>query len=58
MWMQRLALTWVFRLCSEPGRLASRYFKYNFLFLYYLLVDGLRGRAWERPAEISPLAKT
>jgi N-acetylglucosaminyldiphosphoundecaprenol N-acetyl-beta-D-mannosaminyltransferase len=46
-WMQRLGLTWVFRLCSEPHRLAARYFKYNFLFLFYLLWDGLRGRASE-----------
>ncbi len=46
-WMQRLGLTWVFRLVSEPRRLASRYFKYNLLFLFYLLWDGLRGRASE-----------
>jgi N-acetylglucosaminyldiphosphoundecaprenol N-acetyl-beta-D-mannosaminyltransferase len=45
-WMQRLGLTWVYRLGSEPRRLASRYFKYNFLFLFYLVWDGLRGRAW------------
>ncbi|HUA37143.1 MAG TPA: WecB/TagA/CpsF family glycosyltransferase [Candidatus Sulfopaludibacter sp.] len=44
-WMQRLGMTWIFRLCSEPGRLAQRYFKYNFLFVFYLLWDGLRGRA-------------
>jgi len=45
-WMQRLGLTWVFRLLSEPARLGPRYLRYNSLFLYYLLVDGLRGRAW------------
>ena len=45
-WMQRLGLTWVYRLGSEPRRLGPRYFKYNALFLYYLLIDGLRGRAW------------
>jgi N-acetylglucosaminyldiphosphoundecaprenol N-acetyl-beta-D-mannosaminyltransferase len=44
-WMQRLGMTWIFRLCSEPGRLATRYFKYNFLFVFYLLWDGLHGRA-------------
>ena len=44
-WMQRLGLTWVFRVCSEPRRLAARYFKYNFLFLFYLLWDGLHGQA-------------
>jgi N-acetylglucosaminyldiphosphoundecaprenol N-acetyl-beta-D-mannosaminyltransferase len=41
-WMQRLALTWVFRLWSEPRRLGPRYFRYNFLFLYYLVRDKLR----------------
>jgi UDP-N-acetyl-D-mannosaminuronic acid transferase (WecB/TagA/CpsF family) len=35
----------VFRLLSEPKRLGPRYAKYNFLFLWYLLWDGLRGKA-------------
>lgn len=46
-WMQRRGLTWLFRLCAEPRRLAGRYLKYNGLFLWYLLCDGLRGRAWK-----------
>jgi len=46
LWMQRLGLTWVFRILSEPRRLGPRYLKHNFLFLYYLLWDGIRGRAW------------
>jgi N-acetylglucosaminyldiphosphoundecaprenol N-acetyl-beta-D-mannosaminyltransferase len=46
MWMQRLGLGWLFRLCSEPRRLLGRYVKYNSLFLFYLLWDGLRGKAW------------
>ena len=46
LWMQRVGLTWVFRLASEPRRLLGRYLRYNFLFLFYLAVDGLRGRAW------------
>jgi N-acetylglucosaminyldiphosphoundecaprenol N-acetyl-beta-D-mannosaminyltransferase len=46
LWMQRVGLTWVYRLGSEPRRLASRYLKYNFLFLFYLIWDGLRGRGW------------
>jgi N-acetylglucosaminyldiphosphoundecaprenol N-acetyl-beta-D-mannosaminyltransferase len=46
LWMQRLGLTWVYRLASEPRRLISRYLKYNLLFLFYLFRDGLRGRAW------------
>lgn len=44
LWMQQMGLTWLFRLGSEPRRLAPRYFKYNLLFLFYLLRDGLRGR--------------
>jgi N-acetylglucosaminyldiphosphoundecaprenol N-acetyl-beta-D-mannosaminyltransferase len=48
LWMQRIGLTWVFRLGSEPRRLAPRYFKFNFLFLFYLLWDGMRGRALNR----------
>jgi N-acetylglucosaminyldiphosphoundecaprenol N-acetyl-beta-D-mannosaminyltransferase len=42
-WMQRLGLTWLFRLASEPGRLGPRYLRYNLLFLFYLFWDGLRG---------------
>ena len=38
-WMQRVGLTWIYRLASEPRRLASRYLRYNSLFLYYLLRD-------------------
>ena len=45
-WIQRCGLTWVFRLWTEPWRLGPRYFKYNLLFLFYLLRDGLGGRAW------------
>jgi N-acetylglucosaminyldiphosphoundecaprenol N-acetyl-beta-D-mannosaminyltransferase len=47
-WMQRLGLTWIFRLASEPRRLGPRYLRYNLLFLWYLIVDGVRGRAWEK----------
>jgi N-acetylglucosaminyldiphosphoundecaprenol N-acetyl-beta-D-mannosaminyltransferase len=38
-WIQRLGMTWFFRLCSEPRRLAGRYLRFNSLFLYYLLRD-------------------
>jgi N-acetylglucosaminyldiphosphoundecaprenol N-acetyl-beta-D-mannosaminyltransferase len=31
--VQKLGLTWLFRLCQEPRRLAVRYFKYNLLFV-------------------------
>jgi N-acetylglucosaminyldiphosphoundecaprenol N-acetyl-beta-D-mannosaminyltransferase len=47
--MQRLGLTWLYRLASEPLRLGPRYVKYNSLFLFYLLWDALRGRALVRP---------
>jgi len=47
-WMQRLGLTWVYRLASEPRRLGGRYLRYNLLFLWYLFADGLRGRAWQK----------
>lgn len=46
LWMQKRGLTWLHRLGSEPRRLGSRYFKYNLLFLFYLIRDGLRGNAW------------
>ena len=55
-WMQRLGLTWVFRLGSEPRRLAGRYARYNLLFLYYLVRDGLRGHAWGAVNQAAPLA--
>lgn len=45
-WMQRAGLTWLYRMVSEPRRLIPRYVKWNSLFLFYLLWDGLRGRAW------------
>ena len=50
LWMQRWGLTWVYRLASEPRRLASRYLRYNSLFLFYLLWDA-SGRLWGKPAE-------
>jgi len=48
-WMQRAGLTWLFRVWSEPRRLAARYLRYNSLFLFYLVRDALFGR----PARIS-----
>ena len=48
LWMQRWGLTWVYRAASEPRRLVARYLKYNFLFLVYLLWDGVRGRAFAK----------
>jgi N-acetylglucosaminyldiphosphoundecaprenol N-acetyl-beta-D-mannosaminyltransferase len=45
-WMQRMGLTWLYRLASEPRRLLPRYLRYNSLFLFYLLADGLRRRTF------------
>ncbi len=45
-WMQRLGLTWIYRMASEPRRLIPRYVRYNSLFLFYLFADGLRRRAF------------
>lgn len=42
-WMQRLGLTWLFRMASEPRRLVGRYLKFNTLFLWYLLRDRCLG---------------
>ncbi len=47
-WMQRRGLTWLFRLGSEPRRLAGRYLKYNCLFLWYLLRDGPSGQVRQK----------
>jgi N-acetylglucosaminyldiphosphoundecaprenol N-acetyl-beta-D-mannosaminyltransferase len=44
-WMQRLGLTWAYRLSKEPLRLGPRYLRYNATFVYYWLWDTLRGRA-------------
>ena len=50
-WMQRCGLTWVHRLASEPKRLGPRYVRNNFWFLFYLLWDGVRGKAWKCSGE-------
>jgi len=54
-WMQRCGLTWLYRMASEPRRLIPRYCKWNSLFLFYLLRDGLRGRAWGEAPLVKPL---
>jgi len=48
-WMQRMGLTWLFRLWSEPLRLGPRYLRYNSSFLFYLVWDGLCGRMFKNP---------
>lgn len=42
-WMQRLGLTWLHRLASEPGRLAGRYLKWNTLFIRYWIAEFVGG---------------
>jgi N-acetylglucosaminyldiphosphoundecaprenol N-acetyl-beta-D-mannosaminyltransferase len=42
-WMQRLGLTWLYRMMAEPRRLGPRYLRYNSLFVYYLVRDWLLG---------------
>lgn len=44
-WMQRSGLTWLHRLASEPGRLLSRYLRYNTRFVVAFLTDRIR-RVW------------
>jgi N-acetylglucosaminyldiphosphoundecaprenol N-acetyl-beta-D-mannosaminyltransferase len=41
--IQRMGLTWLFRLTSEPLRLGPRYLRYNFLFVFYVVRDWLCG---------------
>ena len=42
MWMQRLSLTWLFRISQEPRRLLGRYLKYNTWFVLLCLFDLMR----------------
>lgn len=48
-WMQRNGLEWLFRLLTEPRRLARRYLIYNPLFLFYMIREAfyLRYKAEE-----------
>lgn len=39
LWMQRLGLTWAYRLSREPVRLGPRFLRYNSLYLYYAMLD-------------------
>ncbi len=43
-WLQDHGLEWLYRIWSEPRRLAGRYFRYNSLFLFYLLRESILGR--------------
>ncbi len=41
LWLQRIGMEWLFRLCAEPRRLWRRYFVFNTLFIFYLVKDAL-----------------
>ncbi len=45
-WMQRSGLEWIFRLCSEPGRLWRRYLIGNTKFIWFLLLDVTKRRRY------------
>jgi len=55
LWMQRLGVTWAYRIAQEPRRLWRRYTQYNTLFLYYHLRDTLRGTPRTRDDETNTL---
>jgi N-acetylglucosaminyldiphosphoundecaprenol N-acetyl-beta-D-mannosaminyltransferase len=40
MWMQDRGLEWLFRMVTEPRRLARRFLLFNSLFLFHLVKDG------------------
>lgn len=47
-WMQRMGLTWAYRLAKEPFRLGPRYLRYHSLFVSYWLWDALHERSWKK----------
>jgi N-acetylglucosaminyldiphosphoundecaprenol N-acetyl-beta-D-mannosaminyltransferase len=42
-WLQKLGMTWAYRLWQEPKRLWRRYTRFNSLFIFYTLRDALLG---------------
>lgn len=48
-WMQRSGLEWFYRLCSEPRRLAGRYFRNNPLFVLNFFAQRLGLRRYPLP---------
>ncbi len=55
-WVQRLGVTWLYRLFQEPRRLWRRYARFNSLFVYYSVRDALLGppRHTDRAKEGKP----
>lgn len=43
-WVQSIGMEWLFRLCSEPGRLWKRYLKQNPRFVWYFMQQWLLKR--------------
>lgn len=41
-WMQKMALEWFFRLCTEPKRLWKRYLLHNPRFMFYFLLQSIK----------------
>ena len=42
-WMKNASLEWLYRLWQEPRRLWKRYLVYNSLFIYFVLIDLIKG---------------
>ena len=53
-WMQRMGLTWSYRLCQEPRRLWKRYLIYNSVFITHALSEVIRGVRPGVAAEMLP----
>jgi N-acetylglucosaminyldiphosphoundecaprenol N-acetyl-beta-D-mannosaminyltransferase len=47
-WIQRSSFEWLFRLCTDPRRLATRYFKSNPLFLLRLAAQAAGLKQYDR----------
>jgi len=47
LWMREMGMEWLYRFIQEPGRLWKRYFIGNFVFLYRVILERIRGEARE-----------
>ena len=43
-WVQKIGLEWLYRMSQDPKRLSRRYLVTNTKFMYYNLVDRIKGR--------------
>lgn len=53
-WLQRSGLEWLFRLCTEPRRLAARYLLTNPLFVLHVLAQRTGLKKYPLPAPPAP----